>query len=91
MENLVFIPEALNGAWDAVEVWPVREEDGACETCEEGEEHFWSVYVHRVEGGVSCVADLPDKAAAYALAELIERAGSRFRFQTQTTVLLPAQ
>lgn len=79
MENLVFIPEAITGAWNAVEVWPVREEDGVtCVPCEEGQEHFWSVYVHLMEGGVTCVADLPDKAAAYALAELIERAGSRY-------------
>ena len=70
--DIVFVPDAAKTEWDDIEVSPVLEEDGNCEVCEEGEETFWSVYLHQVTGGVQCVADLPTKELAYALASLIQ-------------------
>jgi hypothetical protein len=70
---LEFIPEAAKTKWDAVEVHPVwQDENGNCDVVDEGNETFWSVYLHQVQGGVLCVADLPTKELALKLAELIE-------------------
>jgi hypothetical protein len=74
-DKLVFIPEEAQTAWDDVEIQPVSEdEQGNCDVCNEGEETFWSVYLHQVEGGVKCIADLPTKALAEQLAALITNA-----------------
>lgn len=73
----LFIPEAAKTKWDSIEVHPVWDDgNGNCEPCEEGEESFWSVYLHQVEGGILCIADLPTKELSLQLAELIENAVS---------------
>lgn len=82
--KIEFTPKAAEGHWDATEVDPVRQVmvDGkviACEVCNEGEEEFWSVYLHQREGGVQCVADVPTKKQAEDLAELIESAAESYR------------
>ena len=70
---LDFIPEQAATPWDDVEVHPVHmDEQNNCDVCEEGQETFWSVYLHQKEGGVNCIADLPTKEMAYKLASLIE-------------------
>ena len=64
------LPQGL--IWDDVEVHPVaRLEDGSCEVVDEGEHSFWSVYVHLVEGGVQCVADLFSKKQALTFADFL--------------------
>lgn len=77
----VFVPEQATTPWDAVEVQPVCFIDNGanCEVCDKGQEDFWSVYLHQVEGGVLCVADLPTEAAADKLAELIRNAAKTFQ------------
>ena len=72
-----FTPESAETPWDDIEVSPVQYVDEhvkgrqCVEVCEEHEADFWSVYLHQVEGGVMCVADLPSKEQAEALARLI--------------------
>jgi hypothetical protein len=67
----------LDGNWDFLEVHPVRfyQENGKdfCEQCNEGEEDFWSVYVHLENGGITCIADCKDKKSANDLKEAIYR------------------
>ena len=47
-----FIPEAAESYWDEIEIHPVKEiEKGVCEITEEGDEDFWSVYLHQLNGG----------------------------------------
>ncbi len=58
--------------WDDVEVHPIWEDDnGFCEVVEEKYAMFWSVYLHRIEGGVECVADVSTKEEAINLSKLI--------------------
>lgn len=68
----------LDTAYNGVEVSPVRkyEEDDTtyCEVCKPDEADFWSVYLHRVSGGVECVADLPTEIEANALGDLLKAA-----------------
>ncbi len=77
-----FTPESALDAWDNIEVSPVHYTDlfvdgrQCVEVCEEHEVHFWSVYLHQVEGGVQCVADLPSKELAHSLAKLIHNAST---------------
>lgn len=71
---LEFVPAAINKAWDNIEIDPIIEVDGGCEVCDKGEENFWSVYVHNVEGGVSCIADVPTEEKAIQLSKLIGNA-----------------
>lgn len=71
-EILQFIPEEANSRWDAIEIHPVvEEENGFCEVVDEGEESFWSVYLHQVNGGVRCIADLPTKNDALKFKHLL--------------------
>lgn len=80
MENSgqTWIYDGINDVpeWHGVEVHPVRmyDEDNKvwCEPCEEGEETFWSVYLRIVEGGVTCIADFPEKEQAVNLSELLK-------------------
>jgi hypothetical protein len=68
-----FFPLSEKMQWDDIEVHPVKDfNNGTAEVCEEGEENYWSVYVHNVEGGIICVADVPDKVQGYRLRKLIE-------------------
>ena len=68
-----FIPGAAKSYWDAIEFYPVKEiEKGIYETVEEGEETFWSIYLHQLNGGLTCIADLKTKLEALQLVELID-------------------
>lgn len=69
---LQFIPEEAKSKWDDIEIHPVVEdENGFCEVIDEGEESFWSVYLHQVNGGVRCIADLPTKNDALKFKQLL--------------------
>ena len=75
MKNIEFIPASATTAWDYLEFMPVYEdENGVCEVVDEGEESFWSVYLHQISGGVVCIADLPSKELAALFAETLENA-----------------
>lgn len=69
---LKFIPEEAEATWDEIEIHPIVEvENGFCEVVDEGEESFWSVYLHQVNGGVRCIADLPTKNDALKFKQLL--------------------
>ena len=75
MEKLDFVPDAALSTWDDIEIQPVFcNDNGNCEVCDEGQESFWSVYLHQVGGGVQCVADLPTQELAEKLASLLKNA-----------------
>jgi hypothetical protein len=62
LQYLKFIPEEAESKWDEIEINPiVEDENGYCDVVNEGEELFWSVYLHQLNGGVNCIADLPQK------------------------------
>lgn len=72
--NILFSPDSVPDKWDDIEVNPVWDDGkGNCEVCDEGQEHFWSVYLHSAGGGVQCIADLPTKQQAIDFAELLKR------------------
>lgn len=72
---LKFIPEEAESNWNDFEIHPVFEdENGFCETVEEGKETFWSVYLHQLNGGVHCIADLPTKNDAIKFVQLLSSA-----------------
>lgn len=74
-EVLHFIPEEAKSNWDAIEIHPIIEdENGYCEVVDEGEESFWSVYLHQINGGVRCIADLPTKNDALKFKQLLKEA-----------------
>jgi len=76
-ENSIFIPEAAESYWDDIEIQPVKEiEKGICETIEEVDEDFWSVYLHQLGGGLKCIADVRTKKNAKKLAKLIWNAAN---------------
>ena len=80
-----FIPDAGESYWDDIEIHPVKAiEKGVCETTEEGDEDFWSVYFHQLKGGLKCVADLNTKEEAKKLAELFENA-SNYRVYSKSS------
>ncbi len=54
-EVLKFIPEEAKSKWDAIEIHPIFEDEyGYCEVTSEGQESFWSVYLHQTNGGLRC-------------------------------------
>ena len=66
---------------DGLEVHPVwdtqRDEDTDetwCEVCKPEQAHFWSVYGHLKEGGVTCLEDFPTEQEALAFAEQLLQA-----------------
>lgn len=70
--TLIFIPEEAKSNWDAIEIHPiVEDENGFCEVVDEGEESFWSVYLHQTGGGLRCIADLPTKDDAIKFEQLL--------------------
>jgi hypothetical protein len=72
-----FIPEEAESYWDAIEIHPVKEiEKGIYETVEEEEGIFWSVYLHQLNGGLKCIADVKTKIEAMNFAELIENSAN---------------
>ena len=61
---------------DAIEIQPVRYFDingdkDQVEPCEEGQEDFWSVYIHIPDNGVECIADVDSKQTAILLRDAI--------------------
>lgn len=77
-QNECYATEAIDGTperFDAIEIQGVREEidliDSAKSCCEVDNQtpQFFSVYLHEVEGGVTCVADLATHELAVAYAE----------------------
>lgn len=69
-----FFPAEAQTPWDTVEIHPIIEIDkGVCEVIQEGKESFWSVYLHQIDGGLKCVADVSSKLEAESLADLIEQ------------------
>jgi len=75
LEKIDFAPNSALDPWDDIEIQPVFcDEDGNCEVCNEGEQTFYSVYLHQVSGGVLCIADLPTLELAQNLASLIKNA-----------------
>ena len=72
-----FIPESANSYWNNIEILPMKElENGICEEVVESKEDFWSVYLHQLNGGLECIADLKTKQEAEKLAKLIENAAN---------------
>ena len=72
LQYLKFIPEEAETKWDEIEINPiVEDENGYCEVATEGEELFWSVYLHQLNGVVKCIADLPTKEDALKFSQLI--------------------
>ncbi len=70
-------PENKLLAVNDTEVHPIWEDkDGNCDVVDEGKEHYFSVYVHFLEGGVSCIADCEKKEDAVALADMIKQVAS---------------
>jgi hypothetical protein len=61
-------------AIDAIEIEAIHEEDNYCTPIRELDDpreiHYWSVYAHRENGGVICLADCKDNATANQLAAL---------------------
>lgn len=67
-----FYPQEAAIVWDAVEVHPVYEDgEGTAEICEEGDQTYFSVYLHLPEGGINCIADFPTIELAIQFAGLI--------------------
>lgn len=57
-------------ASNAIEIHGVREEDDVCEVSTEAP-HFFSTYVHLIEGGTQCVGDFGSYGKAKAHAETL--------------------
>jgi hypothetical protein len=64
--------------YDGVEVHPVAREmraDGIelFEQCDRDSPdiHYWSVYLHMKEGGISCIADCPNEETALFIADAV--------------------
>ncbi len=64
--------EAPLAAFDAVEIHAMSLEDEPAES--ESAAVYWSVALHYITGGIECVADLPSRESATALAIALEQA-----------------
>lgn len=72
-----FFPENAEFYWDYLEILPIKElENEICEEVEEGQENFWSVYLHQLNGELEYLADLKTKEEAEKLKKLIENASN---------------
>jgi hypothetical protein len=76
--------------WDEVEYHPCKtvndgENGQYTEQCEPDEAEFWSVYLHDIQGGILCVADVENETQAKNLASLIERAAQFYTPSDQNT------
>jgi hypothetical protein len=76
------------GNWNATEVHGCRtvQETGEhqfqyTEQCEDEDAEFFGVYVHLLEGGIDCVADLPTREQANELATLLEKAAKAYQHE----------
>jgi len=80
--NLSLMPELIHHPiqWDNVEVQDVKDcGNGVCDVVDDGTGDFTSVYLHDVEGGVFCIADLPNAELANQLADIIRNAVSCYK------------
>lgn len=69
-----FYPKEAKTPWNDIEIHPIIEiEKGICEVIQDGKESFWSVYLHQLDGGLKCIADVESKIEAESLAELIHQ------------------
>ncbi|MBE7174531.1 MAG: hypothetical protein INR73_28425, partial [Williamsia sp.] len=62
--------------FDDIDIYPVRQIDGGTdrqqvEICEPSEAQFWSIYVHDIDGGLHCIADVATEVQASQLASLL--------------------
>lgn len=83
--NIYLVPGVdLQGCvFDAVEVHPCHVvgqhgERQDVEICDDESAHFYGVYLHLSEGGITCVADCPDLELAEQMARLLEATGKQF-------------
>jgi hypothetical protein len=68
-----FFPENAEFYWDYLEILPMKElENEFYEEVEEGQENFWSIYLHQLSGELECLADLKTKEEAVKLKKMIE-------------------
>lgn len=69
-----YSPDSVPAQWDDIEVHgcAVVADDGSVETVDDDQAEFWSVYLHDVNGGVQCIADLETSEQASAFANLLE-------------------
>lgn len=71
-------PNAFKQQWDNIEIERCRDDGEDTYPIHDSEDvepnDFYSVYVHMVEGGLMCVADLPTEEAAIQLAETLKLA-----------------
>lgn len=54
--------------FNEIEIHPCRVIDHSTEQCEPDEAHFWSLYLHLVEGGLNCIADFSTRTQAESFA-----------------------
>ena len=68
-----FYPHEAGSKWDAIEIHPVYDDgEGNADICDEGQETYWSIYLHQAQGGLKCVADMPSKELAMDVKALIK-------------------
>lgn len=74
-QHIAIYPDEVNKKWDDVEMNPVFDDGkGIVDVCEEGQETYWSVYLHLAdEPGMVCIADMPNKELAEKMVSLIEK------------------
>jgi len=78
--NLNFIPNAAVDRWNNIEIEGIKcDGQGNCEPVYNEPPDFYSVYLHQVEGGVQCIADVPTEQQAYDLANLIQNAVKSYK------------
>lgn len=76
-------PHAFDEPWDNIEIERCREDkDSTYPIHDENDvepNDFYSVYAHRVEGGVMCIADVPNEETATQLRDTIARAVKSYK------------
>ena len=67
-----FYPDQTKTPWNDIELHPIVEiERGVFEVIQQGKESFWGIYLHQLDGGLKCIADVKSKIEAELLAELL--------------------
>jgi hypothetical protein len=80
-----FSPESVPAQWDNVEIEPVvylplqKSYEVADITDHNHPPTHWSVYLHDVEGGVQCIADVETEQQANTLHDLLTKAVKQFK------------
>lgn len=81
-DTSITIPPAV--PFDDIEIQPVLSfKDGnlTCfEVCEPDKAESWSVYLHQMEGGSSCVADCKDQQTAQNFAKMLKIIAEHWNF-----------